>query len=182
MCPTSSAMMGLGARIIEVWNASCDLSIHFSERSHGAFRLDIRSCGQGKNATVSANRVLLQQAAAEHKSRFSCAPTPQRDQANGGDGLAPQFSSRQRVGGNPYFCYLNTKRAAKKRIIAPDRLLTIAETVKINAVARAERVLLSAVDKSQWVAVYRSVVAARDVAQSVVAQRPVAPSIDLKNL
>jgi hypothetical protein len=182
MCPTFSAMMGLGARIIEVWNASCDLSIHFSEGSHGAFRLDIRSCGPGKNATVSANRVLLQQAAAEHKSRFSCAPTPQRDQANGGDGLAPQFSSRQRVGGNPYFCYLNTKRAAKKRIIAPDRPLTIAEIGKINAAARAEWVLLSDDDKSQWDAVYRSEVAARDVAQAVVAQRPVAPSIDLKNL
>jgi len=56
--------------VLRVWSASVELGIDFVERSHYGVRLELRSAGPARNATHSVNKVLLQQAAAEHLRRF----------------------------------------------------------------------------------------------------------------
>ena len=69
-CPTLTALLDEGVHMLRAWNASVELGIDFVERSHYGVRLELRSTSSARNATHSVNKVLLQQAAAEHARRF----------------------------------------------------------------------------------------------------------------
>ena len=186
-CPRVRDLLGKGARIIKAWNDSNELSIHFSERSHGAFRLDVRSCGPGKNATVSANRILVQQAAAEHTARFKTPPCPAAPLAASASGCGGAERSHrgapsQKQGGSPWIAFYNSKEQAAKRAIAPDRPLTAPERTSVCEAALAEWRSLSEEEREKWDWVYRWGVAARRLSQGAAPHALAAPDAGARNL
>jgi len=183
-CPRQSDMLREGARIIKAWNDSNEMSIHFSERSHGAFRLDVRSSGRGKNATESANRVLIQQAAAEHTARFQRPPAPGLGMGASPSSLSGDaHATRQRqTGGSSFICFYNTKQQAKKRVIAPRRALSAEERSQIRAAALVEWNSLPTDDKRQWESVHRSEVVARQLAAALPPRTKTSPAAGVNNL
>ena len=68
--PNPRSLLSRGVPVIQVWCDGARVAIDFSERSHYHLRLDLRSTGKGKNGTVSANRVFVEQLVAEHRERF----------------------------------------------------------------------------------------------------------------
>ena len=90
------------------------------ERSHASMRLELRSTGSGKNATSCANRLLVQQAATQHESRWGSplSALPRKEQPD------PPTKKSRTTGGSAFMEFRNHKMKTAKRLMAPHRRLT----------------------------------------------------------
>ena len=107
-------MLNEGTHVIRAWNASTLLGIDAVERSHWALRLQLRTPVRARNATTSCNKVLLQEASAEHFKRHGQKPSSALGALTGPVAAAAAPAEPSRRGGNSRLSFTNNKVAAYK--------------------------------------------------------------------
>jgi len=105
-------------------------------RLRGDHLVELRSTTKARNATQSVNKVLLQQAAAEHLRRFGKKPCTAESLV----GAAPAAvePKRPRRGGAGHLALMNSKMAAYKSLVAVGRPMTQEEVLQVRQQAAAE--------------------------------------------
>ena len=118
-------------------------------------RLDVRSTGSGKNTTPSANRVFVQQAAAEHKNRFG-SPLSVEMPASTAKIVKETRGKHRGVGGNPRFEFMNQKLKIAKRMAGRGKVLSPDEVSAVRDQAAAEWAELTDDLRHEWDLVHRA--------------------------
>ena len=115
-------------------------------RSHASMRLEFRSTGSGKNATSCANRLLVQQAATQHESRWGSplSVLPRKEQ------LERPTKKSKTTGGSAFLEFRNHKLKTAKRLMAPHRALTVDEMNTIHEQTSKEWLQLTDDEVQEW--------------------------------
>ena len=114
---------------IRRWAITVILSIDPSERAHGAFRVQFRTGGKGRDQAVTADTFLCHQRHASHQNKGGHDLTkrsiavPLTDSTTTGPIPLPASLKPQRHGG-PYVAYRNIKMAVYKQLRSPASPMT----------------------------------------------------------
>ena len=139
--PSVEELLGKGPAFLKAFEESVQLTIDFSERTHGQMRHDLGSAGPGYGFGAAAERTLCRQFAVDHISRGGLDPA----KITFGDILAYSVlgdlepaSKRRNVGGNPWMEFHAVRFRTFKALVAPDRPLTQSEHAEIEQTIKSE--------------------------------------------